>query len=443
MNVRTNPRALCYNSLIQCEKNSRYANLEVNASLLSSELSEKDKRFYTTLFYGVVERKITLDYIIDMLSGGKADREARCALRIGLYQLMYMDKVPCHAAVSESVELCPKKSRGFVNAVLRTYIREYKEKNLSVSFSGDLAERMSVEYSAPSGLVRHFISAYGEDPAQKILMSAFSTDRVCLRINTLRHTLSDAEQLLSMYKVKFERSLQVENVLVLSSFPPEVRNCVERGDFFVQDISSACAVEVLSPVPGSTLIDVCSAPGGKSFGCGMFMDNRGKIYSYDLHENKLSLVKKGADRLGIDIIETSRRDGRLPDEELIGAADYVLCDVPCSGLGVISKKPDIKYKYFTGVSQSNDIKRLPEIQYKILEASSLYLKPGGELLYSTCTLNPAENEMVSGRFLENHSDFSPMRFSACGFESVNGGITLFPHLTGGDGFYICKMKRNI
>lgn len=414
--AEVNPaRVLAHRSLMKmgCGK---YTNLEVNTTLSRSELSAEDKALYTRLFYGVAERLITVDTAIGQYSSTPIEKispEALAALRLGIYQLKWCDKIPDHAAVDESVELCPKKQRGFVNAVLRAFVRGEKE----IKLPGDKTERLSVLYSVPVPLCEKFLCWYG-GRAENIFASFFDREKISLRVNTLKITAGEAAEMLSG-----EKSEIAKDCVTVNSFEG-VADGIEKGLWFVQDEASSLCAEMLGAKPGETVVDTCSAPGGKSFAAAVSMENRGKIFSFDIHKNKLSLIEKGAKKLGIDIIETSERDAREPSPELVGKADRVLCDAPCSGLGVIGKKPDIKYK------DIKDIERLPEIQSAVLAGASKYVKAGGTLVYSTCTVNPDENEKVCEKFLSENPDFTK-----------DHEKTFLPDTDKTDGFFICRMIR--
>ncbi len=405
----------------------KYANLEVGTVLSRVQLSEEDRGLYTALVYGITERLITLDYMISTLSKrplSALDAEVLCALRLGLYQLAFMDRIPPHAAVSQSVALAPAKGRGFVNALLRTFVRG----GCTVAMpKGKGVQALSVRYSVPVPLCTAFIKWFGIDTAEKIFAAFLEKEDTALRVNTLRH---------SVQKVAVRFSGAVSKVCDACVKTPSfagVLSGVEAGDWFVQDEASALCAHIVGSRPGETVVDVCAAPGGKSFAMAMEMENQGKIYAFDLHGNKLSLIQRGGEKLGISILETEERDARIPRESLVGQADRVLCDAPCSGLGVIGKKPDIKYK------DMDTILRLPAVQYDVLVGASAYVRPGGTLVYSTCTLNPAENAGVTDQFLAKHPDFVPAPFSFAGAEQ--SALTLFPHIHGTDGFYICRMQR--
>jgi len=425
---RINPaRSAAFASLLKM-KGGKYTNLEVNATLNRSNLSEADRGLYTALVYGVVERAVTIDAIIKKYSRSpieEADEEAICALRLGIYQLAFMDRIPDHAAVDESVNLAPKKARGYVNAILRSFIRD--EKMIPVAEKGSV-EYLSLSYSVPEELCERFISWYGFDETEEIFKSFLEREDITLRVNTLRITPEKAAEMLSGEISPFS-----PNCITVSGFDG-VSEGIEEGLWFVQDSASALCADVLGAKRGELIADTCACPGGKSFAVAICMENEGEVHSFDIHANKLTLIEKGAKKLGIGIIKTEARDARKPDESLIGKCDRVLCDAPCSGLGVIGKKPDIKYK------DLSEVDRLPDIQYNVLCGASEYVKNGGVLVYSTCTLNPEENFGVCQKFLSKHPEFSLCSFEWAKGES-NGSLTLFPHKDKTDGFYICKMVK--
>lgn len=426
----SNPRALALASLVKWRQNGKYTNLEVAASLRRAELSEKDRALYTALVYGTVERALTLDHVLASLSSRPVDLlddETRCAVHLGLYQLMYMDRVPDHAAVSETVGAAPRRCRAFVNAILRSFIRADKRTELP----GDPMAALSVKYSMPRELAELFAASY-PDRYESLIAATLVRRPVTLRVNTLKISIADA---LSVLGEGARTCDAAPDMVTVQGESEAVLDGIAKGLWFVQDTASRLAAAALGATPGSLAVDCCAAPGGKSFSVAIDMENRGELRSFDLHENKISLIREGAARLGIDIISASARDARCPDSGLTGRADYVLCDVPCSGLGVIAKKPDIKYKDVA------EFARLPEVQYDILSASAAYVRPGGRLVYSTCTLNKAENEGVFTRFLTEHPDFRPADFVSAGKTSSGGMLTFFPDEGEWDGFFAACAVR--
>lgn len=416
----TTARSLALSSLIALERDGRFSNLEVDSSIRKSSLSDADRNLYTRLVYGVTERRITLDHIIAKYSDkpvASLDSDVLNALRLGIYQLVYMDRIPEHAAVGETAGLVQRSKTGYVNAVLRSFLRAGRRFDLPDR--QNVLKYLSVRYSMPEDLCSMFRDAYGEDGIEELL-DALNTERpVGLRVNTLK-TGTDSV----LERTGGRLSSLAPDIVLVDSLDADVRRGIDEGLWFVQDEASRMASVFLGARPGETVIDTCACPGGKSFSVAMDMNNEGGLYSFDLHRNKLSLIEKGAEKLGITIIKTGENDARTPKKELAGKADRVLCDAPCSGYGTISKKPDIRYK---DIALSE---RLPDIQTEILSGAAEYVRDGGVLVYSTCTLNPRENEGVLNGFLENHSEFT-----------LEKSRTFLPHKDGCDGFFAAKMRK--
>ena len=395
--------------------------------------------FAAALFYGVLERRLTLDHVIrtnSKIAFEKLDKAAVQILRTGLYQLLYMPSVPESAAVNESVKMCKKlkcfSAQGFVNGMLRSFIRSGKK----ISYLGISPEkRLSVEYSCPEWLTEKFISEYGMDFAVRALKASVGKPPVYARVNVLRTTTDKVIAELAKQRIKAAPYPGLVNCIRLEK-AGDIEKCApfRQGLFHVQDISSQLCCLTLRPVVNETVLDVCAAPGGKSFTLAELMGNNGKLYSMDLHDMRVGLIEDGAARLGIKIItamqnDASKFNGALPQ------ADRVLCDVPCSGFGVIRRKPEIKYK------PPEEFAGLPEIQYQILETSARYVKSGGTLVYSTCTLSRAENDDVADRFAASHPEFmpivQPVPLSAPG----DYKRTYCPDENGGDGFFTASFRR--
>lgn len=424
-----NARELTLELLLKAESSKQYSNIALDNALKQSELSTADKGLVSAIFYGVIERRLTLDYQIKALSSRNIkDIDARTlnALRIGLYQLIYLDRIPHHAAINESVSLCSKKSSGFANAILRSFLRKG---GLTLPNKDDILEYLSVLYSVDTPLLSRLLSIFGQEETEKLLTAINKPSSTTIRVNTL---LTDRNTLLDKIPSSFPTK-NVSNGIFVQGSVRELYG-FDEGLFFVQDEASQICIEALDAKQNELIMDICACPGSKSFGAALSMKNKGEIYSFDLHENKLSLVINSAKRLKIDIIKVSACDGRKFLPEFEGKADRIICDVPCSGLGVISKKPEIRYK------EQAEISRLPEIQSAILQNCSRYLKPGGTLVYSTCTLIRAENDDVYDRFIADSDGFVPEEFAVGGHRSAGGKLTLFP-FDGTDGFFISKIKR--
>ena len=438
-----NPRKIAMNALLSVNQNGGYSNIVIDSVLENSDMDSRDKAFASAIFYGVLERQITLDFIISKYSKTpmkKLSPTVLEALRIGLYQIFYMDKVPESAAVDQSVKLV-KKSKdnrfsGFVNGILRSILRDGKEKCLECS--GDSTKKMSVEYSVPVWLCNHFKDSYGAEIAEGFLYSAFNRPPITIKVNNIKISPNELKKLFSEKNIVSQSVDLCDDVLELSG-AGAIEKLPEygKGYFHVQDIASVLCCKTLSPNPGDRVLDLCAAPGGKSFTLAEMIQNKGEILSLDLYEHKIKLINDGAKRLGLDCISAKINDASIYNEKL-GVFDKVLCDLPCSGLGIIRRKPEIRYKNDTIL----DI--FPKIQYGILNNCVNYLKDGGILVYSTCTLNPLENGKICERFLKEHTDFEPMPvFTEIprAIDEPNNNLTLFTHIHQTDGFFISAFRK--
>lgn len=443
----SNPRNTALNVLMKIEQDNAYSNIALNNAIRENKLSGVDSSFVSALVYGVLERKITLDYIIRQYSKiplRKIELKTKMILRLGILQLLFMDKIPESAAVNESVNLAKKhklqKSSGFINGILRSITRA--EEKYKLPDKSDKVLYYSVKYSAPQELVKLWINSYGELNTEQLLISLGGRPKICARVNTLKTDKNSLIAELAKENVTAEEIPFLENAVSLTETGSIERlSAYKSGKLHIQDASSQLCVDFLSPKPREVLLDICSAPGGKSFTAAQYMGDRGKIFACDLYDHKLKLISDGAKRFGIHSIVTLKRDGASSDVSL-PLADKILCDVPCSGLGILSRKPEIRYK------DNLITDDLPELQYKILCQSAQYLANGGRLVYSTCTLNPAENNKNARRFLEEHPDFYGVKLSLPtqinrAFEEKDYEITLMPHTAGTDGFYIAVFGKKV
>ena len=427
--------------LIEKVETGGYSNIALGGMFSKSDsLSDRDKAFAARLFYGVTERKLTLEHIIGAYVSKplqKLDRQVRITLMMGVYQIMYMDNVPDSAAVNESVSLVKKLGKasasGMVNAVLRSIIRDGKK---IPPVKGDKYDKMAVEYSCPAELIRRICKGYGEENTVSLLEASLLPSVTVLRTNVLK---TSSEELIASLKsrgISAQASEFEENAVICD----DLRD-VERdpdfiaGNYHVQDYSSQLCCKAVSPRKGETVIDICAAPGGKTFTMAEMMGDEGRIFACELHEKRTGLIVKGAERLGISCIEAVTNDARVYNEKL-PMADRVLCDVPCSGYGVIRGKPEIRYKPLS------EAQRLPEIQLDILRTACRYVKDGGLLVYSTCTVNIEENECVIEKFLAENSDFHGEEFTEDMGDFFRGKFmtAIFSKQFGGDGFFIRRMR---
>ena len=436
------PREAAVLSLNSAFKNGRFVNLELDSTIKKYGFEDKDKSFYTRLLYGTVEKRLTLDYYLSRISErelSKIEPLVRCILETALYQIFEMDRVPDSAACDQATELvkrlCPGSYAGFVNAILRNTVRKKDALRAEVRALTGL-RGVSVRYSIPEWICESWESDYGTGAAEQIAHGFENIPpHLTLHINTLK--LSADGYFAMLDKSLCPRKIGDSVITLSGSAPVESLPGFDEGYFFIQDESSALCAALVSAsvagIPAPTVIDTCACPGGKTFAIAIGTENRGTLYSFDLHANRLPLIERGTKRLGITSVKTEARDARTPDSALFDKADAVLCDVPCSGLGILAKKPDIRYK------KKEDIGRLPEIGLEILCQSAKYVKPGGTLVYSTCTWNKAENENNAAAFLAQNPEFEPARLAFRGAE--NGCKTFFPQTDGTDGFFVAKFIR--
>lgn len=433
-----NTRETALRVLYEVEKNGAYSNMALKRALAESGYSPQDKAFVTNLVYGTVKRKITLDYVISRYSKVKLKKLSvyiLLILRMGVYQIMFTDKIPESAAVNESVKLARRyghsASAGYVNGVLRSVIRGRD----SLEYPKERAEYLSVKYSYPTELVQLWGDDFGYEFAEKLMKSSNDEPPMILRVNTLKTDTEALIKLLCENGINAEKAGHLPYAVKAEGFDVAKNEYYRNGFFTVQDLSAMTAGAALEPFEGCTVVDVCAAPGGKTTHIAQLMNNKGSITAFDIHKHKTELIKKNAERMGIDIINAVCFDSTNIYKPLVGGADRVLCDVPCSGLGIIRRKADIKNNPLPDSG-------LYEMQYKILENAALYLKSGGEIVYSTCTINKRENEDIINKFLDNHKDFETVDISGItGRESaVCGYVTYYP-TDGMDGFFICRMKK--
>lgn len=422
-------------ALIACRKQGAWADGVLKEYIVRDRLDRRDAALASRLCYGVLQNRMLLDhYIQQFLTGSmkKLQPVVLDILRLGMYQLLFLDKVPVSAAVNEAVEQTKKyanrSASGLVNGVLRHAARERD----SLQSPTDL----SIRYSHPKELVELLRASVGEDRIEDLLASHNLAPKTVIQVNTLVSSDETVIQAFEEAGATVEPHPWMPHAYSISGFGNlERMELFRSGAFFVQDPAARLAVEAAGLKPKMDVLDACSAPGGKSFAASLVMENEGSIISCDIHEHKIELLRKGAERLRMEIMHPRLQDASVPVPEWENRFDVVIADVPCSGLGVIRKKPDIRFKDLAG------LERLPEVQKRIIHNVCSYVKPGGVLLYSTCTILKRENEAVIDWFLKQHPDFHPESFDAMG-QKTDGMLTLLPSIHDTDGFFICKLRRN-
>lgn len=411
-----------------------YSAILLDAAIKKHNIDGADKALLSRLVFGVTERRITLDYVIAATAArptSRLDTDVLNILRLGVYQLFYLEKIPPHAAVNETVELAKKSGKGFVNAILRKLLRDGmpalpEKKDGKVKY-------LSVKYSVPRELCRKFLENFSDERTEAIFAAFLCPPPITLHANLLRTSRDELIARLAADGISAHPTANAPYGVRLDA-AQGLPDAIFRGDAYVQDEASQICIAALDPREGDRVLDACSCPGTKAFSAAMRMKNAGEILACDKHASKLSLIETSAARLGINIITARERDSSVPDATLDESFDRVLCDVPCSGFGVIAKKPEIRYHSLERAAE------LPALQSAILEASSRAVKRGGTLVYSTCTLFSDENEAVVENFLAKHADFALEPFTV-GSISSDGMLTLSPERDATDGFFIAKLRR--
>ena len=438
-----NARDTALGVLVSCRTAGAWADAALKAQLRRDGLSGAEAALCSRIVYGVMQNRLLLDFYLGSYCSQKIDHlqpPLAEILRIGAYQILFLDKVPDSAAVNQAVEQAKANGRakasGLVNAVLRQVSRN--KNDLPLIPDRDEVQYLSIRYSHPKWLVKRLLALLGREEAEAALAADNATAPLTVQINPLKTTVEDLTAELESSGVIVRKhpwvpgSLELEHAGDLTALAP-----FQNGKFLVQDPAARLVSQIAGVEPGMRVLDVCAAPGGKSFSAAFAMEDQGEIWACDLHENKLKRIREGAERLGLACIQTTAADGRVFRPEWEAAFDVVLVDAPCSGFGIIRKKPDVRYK------KPDDLFALPVIQRAILDNAARYVRPGGTLVYSTCTILPEENEGVSDSFLAEHPDFCRTPFSLSGpVGETEGQVTLWPHRHGTDGFYICRMTRN-
>ncbi len=412
-----NARKTAFELLYGILKEGAYSNLALDKSLAG--LDEKDRAFVSALVYGVIERKLTLEYLINRHLSSKAKPKVMILLYMGAYQLYFTDKIPAPVAIHTTVELAGETGLGYYKKLINAVLRNLDSNRVDI----ESLEDWSIRFSCPTPLVQMWKKAYGEENTLAILKTINGRPPVFAVPNV---NVLDAEELqYELLNEGIQCDVNGDIVEILSGI--DISNCktFQNGLFHIEDMSSYRCAMALDAKPGDVVLDICAAPGGKAFTIAECMHDKGIAYAFDLHEHRVKLIESGAQRLGITNLKAAVNDATVFNQDM-PVADKILCDVPCSGFGIMRRKPEIRYK------DLDSIKELFDIQYTILSVSSRYLKLGGRMVYSTCTLNKKENEKIVQRFLEEHTDFTLVEEK-----------TVFPAPHGGDGFYYAVLVRTL
>lgn len=438
-----NAREIAYKVLLDIEKNKNYSNMAINKHFKDVKLSNQDRGLATEIIYGVIENKYYIDYMIDKLSKVKTNKMeiyVKILLRMGIYQIMFLNSISDYAAVNETVNLAKKKNSkvsGFINGILRNVIRQ-KETIGAIKVKDDI-DYLAIKYSYDKWMIRNWMIHLGREFTEELLEANSQRPSIYLRTNTLKITRDELIEKLEKQNIKASKVNVVDEAIKVENLKDIENNSLYKdGLFTVQDISSMLVGKVMNPKENSLVLDVCSAPGGKTTHMATLMNNTGQVVSRDIYDHKLKLIKASCKRLNLTNVDVEEYNAMKMDKDSIGKFDYVLADVPCSGLGIIRRKPEIKYK------EKEEFRDLPPIQKKILENASKYVKKGGTLIYSTCTIQDSENIDVINEFLQKNKNFELAPIDEVKVDLDNqekGYMKIYPNVHEMDGFFISKLIR--
>ena len=441
-------RTKALETLVRVGDRGAFSHLMIDQTLKKMDWSRKDEALFTELVYGTLKYKLTLAYFLEHFvdRDRKVDSWVKWLLYLSFYQMHYLDKVPDHAIIHEAVEIAKQKGHQgigkFVNGVLRAAQRKGFPEFDSIE---DPIERISIETSHPYWLVERWVETYGKEKAMAICEANLETKPISVRVNPLKHTREEVATQLIDDGFEVEESRFSDQGLIIQKGDIINHSLFQTGGLTIQDQSSMLVVELMDILPDQQVLDACSAPGGKTTHIGEKMNNTGHVYAYDLHENKVNLVKEQAEKLGLINVRTNASDGRdLVNKHEPETFDRILIDAPCSGFGVVREKPEIKYN-----KTEADVDQLVHLQYELLENIAPLLKKDGKLLYSTCTIDPTENEVVVTEFLINNQkyeldpDFNKdlPEFLNKKVDISQVGVQIFPDEYNSDGFFMTRIRR--
>jgi 16S rRNA (cytosine967-C5)-methyltransferase len=437
-----NVRDAALSILMEINNNQAYSNLLLHRTIKKYNIETKDRALLTELTYGTLQHRMTLDYYLEPFVRGKLDGWVRELLRMSLYQIVYLTKIPPHAVVHEAVEIA--KRRGHkriaptVNGILRSVLRKGVR---SLENLEDGVAKIAIETSHPEWLIERWIELYGEEDAIAMAHENNNPASVTMRVNTAKTTVDEAIAALKAEGIEVRRGEVVPESLISESGNPSNTDSFKKGLITIQDESSMLPVNALDVEPGMKVLDMCAAPGGKTTHIAEKMNDEGEVYAHDIHAHKIKLIQSNAERLGLESIIPKSGDSR----ELVNlygesSFDRILLDAPCSGFGVIRRKPEIKY-----VKNENDIKGLLTIQSELLDTAEKLLKPNGIIVYSTCTVEHEENRGMVEKFLEKHKNIEliplPNLHENKKLSIENDTLQVLPQHFGGDGFFVAAFRK--
>lgn len=437
-----NVRDAALSILLAVDKNQAYSNLLLHETIKRHKIEAKDRALLTEITYGTLQYKMTLDFYLEPFVRGTLDHWVRWLLRLSLYQMHYLTRIPPHAAVNEAVEIAKRRGHqgiaSTVNGILRSILRQGVP---SITDIKDPIERLAIETSHPHWLVERFVDNYGLDVATEMLHENNVPPVQTVRVNVTKVTVAKAIARLEAEGLTAKQSELMPECLHVTNGQPARTEAFKEGLITIQDESSMIPANVLNPTPGMRVLDMCAAPGGKTTHLAEKMNNEGSILATDLHPHKLDLIDQNTDRLGLEIVQTAPIDGRKAPEFLqLNSFDAVLVDAPCSGLGVVRRKPDIKY-----TKREEDLANLQKIQLALLDAATKVLKQEGKLVYSTCTVDKQENEGVVQAFLKEHPEMEAIQLeflpTKLAEKAVDGMLQVFPQDFGSDGFFVAAFRK--
>lgn len=430
-----NAREAAVDTLTAVDREGAYSNLEIRRALSRKFFVDEDKRLYVNLVYGTLQNRLYLDWILEKFvdSGKKIQPVVREILRMSIYQLVFLDRIPAYAVINEAVEITgrrQRRARGFVNGVLRNFARHPEAAEISGDYFDNEKDYLSVRYSIPVGIVHQYFRAYGADKAVKIISRLNEAPPLFLRVNTLKTNREKLIDELKSQGIEAVPGKMSDAAVKISDYSAgeSVENLVSfrKGWITVQDEGAMKIVECLDPKPGDSVLDMCAAPGGKTTHMAELMKNTGSITARDVYDSRIALIEETADRMGISIITAEKADGQILKDEDIGRFDKILLDAPCSGTGIIRRKPEIRY---AGTKKAR--REIRAVQRKFLANALEMLKSGGELVYSTCTVDPAENQELIDAVCAGRDDLT-----------VGRGNYTDPLEDGCDSFFYCKIKKH-